>query len=68
MPDILAGGIRTTHLHQVEAHAEHRDAKEQVERAKGNSHLAVSVLLVRDQVPEPDGGQGDEAEVGAVKQ
>ena len=52
-------------LNEVEAHGNHGDAEEEVERAEGDSLLPVLHLLVRGQVSETNGRQGDEAEVGA---
>ena len=52
-------------LNKVEAHGNHGDAEEEVERAEGDPLLPVLHLLVRGQVSETNGRQGDEAEVGA---
>lgn len=54
-------------LHQIEAHANHRDPKEEIKGAKGDPGLAVLLLLVGDEVSEPDGRQRYEAEVRAVQ-
>ena len=51
-------------LHQVEAHGNHSDAKQEVDGAKSNSLFSIYILLVRCQVTKPNGCQGDETEVG----
>lgn len=53
-------------LDKIEAHSDHGDAEEEVEGAEGEPDLAVLTLLVGHEVPEADGGEGDEAEVAAV--
>ena len=56
-------------LHEIEAHGYHGDAKEEVETAESYPLLPVHcVLLVWCEVPEANGGEGDEAEVGAVQE
>ena len=52
-------------LDKVEAHGNHGNAKEEIERAEGNSLLPIFHLLIWGQVPETNGCQSDEAKVGA---
>ena len=55
-------------LNKVEAHGNHGDAKEEIERAEGDSFLAVLHLLIWGQVPKTNGCQSDETEVGAEEE
>ncbi len=54
-------------LDEVEAHRNHSDAEEQVERAEGEALFAVFALLVGHQVAEADRRQRDETKVAAVE-
>ena len=61
--------LTTFRLDQLEAHGQQSETEEQVERA-GHSLRLVSPgvgLEARNDVAEADGGEGDEAEVGAVE-
>ena len=70
LPD-LSDVVDDLFLDQVEAHGQERYPEEEVDRAEGDADvdvLAFLDVLGRHEVPEPDGGQSDEAEVGRVEE
>lgn len=56
-------------LHEIKGHSQQRNTEKQVQRAQGYGYLWIGLdPLSGHEVPEADGGEGDEAEIRGIQE